>query len=606
MAAEFWAGDNFRETHEREARERLVRAFTSRFKDSSEPIFLAFNVFCHGKEFDLLVLKRDAVIVVDLKNCDKPIIATENGPWRIRDGGLLRGGAAENPFRQIADYRYALMAFLEEKKEKFLRPQKAAQADFGHIRGIVAISPSLHPESDRSAIDTKHVWFRLIGEDGLAELTATLSSKRFSFGREELRILIEEVLKCPRLEPAGTTKAITARTEIDAQPRSLWDNLDLAGRTYYRYRDIEVPLIESPELITGLAARYGCTPLRVGAQIFPGAIVWKNDDRLIAPDSILGEFDDTPPRELKESAMLSPSEYLAARGFIKAEFEKGPIKREGRDYRMTSIKIDGDLPKITGAYGLYYDNVLTQYAMEWELKKALLESGDDVIDVLTKPGVLPLREAAEEGHNPILDGTGRCAVLGVSTLLVFRRRQPDGFFCLLRRRSGQVGVSPGMLHVVPSGVFEAPNREDPWSVEMNVWRELLEEVYNDEEQQGRNEEVFEDYLRSKPPKDSVIDMIERGTAKHSVTGIYCDLFHLRPEICTVLFIEDYKFAEEREVELNWEYARADWNNAVGKVMVPWNEIDDVIENVTPGHGFCPGGAAAFSLGRDWLKRNQGI
>jgi hypothetical protein len=100
-------------------------------------------------------------------------------------------------------------------------------------------------------------------------------------------------------------------------------------------------------------------------------------------------------------------------------------------------------------------------------------------------------------------------------------------------------------------------------------------------------------------------MIERGTAEHSVTGIYCDLFHLRPEICTVLFIEDYTFVEARRMELNWEYV-ADWSHAVGRVRVPWDAIDDVVETVKPGHGFCPGGAACLYLGRDWLKRRHGV
>ena len=317
---------------------------------------------------------------------------------------------------------------------------------------------------------------------------------------------------------------------------------ELPEKTLFRYRDNPVPLIDSLELIRHLEARYRCSTFQLSGKAFPATIIWENEDRIVAPDSILGEFDQTPPAALQRSPVFAPAEYANARAFIKAKYETGPIKYEGVDYRMTRIDASTDLPKIHGAFGLYYDNILTQYAMEWELKKALLKGGSNTINTLTTLGTLPLREAVEAERNPLLDGDGRCAAITVSTLMVFNRPQ-GGFYCLIRRRSTDVGVSPGMLHVVPAGMFEAKNLEDRWSVEMNVWRELLEEVYDEEEQQGTGTPEFEDYIRRKWPISLLIEMIEGGSAEFSVTGICCDLLNLRPEICTVLFVKDPMFCE---------------------------------------------------------------
>ena len=101
----------------------------------------------------------------------------------------------------------------------------------------------------------------------------------------------------------------------------------------------------------------------------------------------------TKPR-LGKPGLLRPTTYPEARSFIKHEYEKGPIKDEAVNYRMTSIDLAGSVPKVHGAFSLYYDNILTQYAMEWELTRALTQLEVRPADLFQK-GTLPLREAVE-------------------------------------------------------------------------------------------------------------------------------------------------------------------------------------------------------------------
>ncbi len=379
-------------------------------------------------------------------------------------------------------------------------------------------------------------------------------------------------------------------------------NLEFAEKTYLRYRTVSDSVVDSEELVSHLKKRYSCEAFRLGNRLFPVTILWKNSDRSVNPDSILGELDKSYPAQMEGSAVLGAAEYGQARAFIKRVYESGPIKYEGIDYRMTDIDLASEIPRIHGAYGWYYDAILTQYAVEWELRKAVSGTKREHLSRLGNSGSLPLREHIEAQCNPLLSGDGRCAALSISTFVVFQRRQ-RGFYCLLRRRSAEVGVSPRMVHVVPAGMFEAKNLEDPWSVEINIWRELLEEVYNDVEHLGTGVPEHEDYIRSKIPIALLLEMMARGAAELSVTGICFDLLNLRPEICTALFINDPAFVEAKRMELNWEYESS---NVGGKFAVRLESIDEVIMEETKRGGFVVSGAACLGLGREWMRRRHGI
>jgi hypothetical protein len=370
-------------------------------------------------------------------------------------------------------------------------------------------------------------------------------------------------------------------------------------RTYLRYRNEPCPRLESPVLVQHLKKRYdNCRPLLFGKTLLPLHVIWKNVTKCIRPDQILGHLDDAKPIHDTTALTYVPAEYGRARKFIKRQYESGRINYEGCEYCMTQIRFESGQPKIDGAFGYYYDSIITQYAIEWELRKALLAGTP--IGALSAPGTLPLREAIEAQGNPALSGHGRRAALSISTLLVFQRS--DGSFsCLIRRRSQEVGVSPGMLHVVPAGMFEAANTGDPWSIELSIWRELLEEVYNDKDLLGGERAEILDHVRGRQPVRLLRHLIDNGEAEFSVTGIVCNLLNLAPEICTVLFVPDPRFVEERKLQINWEYISED---RAGSFHVPWKKIDEVIETETPKYGIVPGAAACISLGREWIKQRH--
>jgi hypothetical protein len=235
--------------------------------------------------------------------------------------------------------------------------------------------------------------------------------------------------------------------------------------------------------------------------------------------------------------------------------------------------------------------------MYWELKKALNECGLSVLEG-KRAGMLPLREAFGFGSQVLYDGDMRTAAISVSMLIVFERRKKE-FWTIICKRSMQVAAHPNMLHVVPSGMFEARNEFERWSVQDALWRELLEEVYDEKEQQIPG---FEDDLAYKEPIQTLSRLLEEKVAEFSVTGICCDLLYVQPEICTVLYVPDNSLTSKRPMHVNWEYSL---DGPPGSFGTPWNQIDKKISSIKTG-GMVPTGAACLSLGRDWIRRRHKI
>lgn len=376
-------------------------------------------------------------------------------------------------------------------------------------------------------------------------------------------------------------------------------DVDLEKRTYFKYRDLRCDSLTSEPVVKLLAERYRCDPLVLGSVPLPVSILWRNDGKVIRPDSVLGTLDVKIPKHHESSAVLGKEDYGTARDFIRRKYEE-KVKYEGLDYRMVSIDLGREVPVIHGAFGRYYDNILTQYALEWELKKALLESSEN-LERLSKTGSLPLREAVEAAaRTPLVNGAGRCAAMTVSMLIVFQRETGE-FNTIVRRRSEDVGVSAGLHHVVPAGMFEAPNAEDNWSLEASIWREFLEEVYDEKELIGTGRAEILDHLYGRLPISILRPLIRAGRAKFSVTGICCDLLTLRTEICAVLYVPTAELAAARPMCLNWEYEATGQD---GAFAIRWDRMPQLMSDLAARRDLVVSGAACIELGRHWLEHHS--
>jgi hypothetical protein len=173
--------------------------------------------------------------------------------------------------------------------------------------------------------------------------------------------------------------------------------------------------------------------------------------------------------------------------------------------------------------------------------------------------------AAQNVHeidNPSLNS--RIAGIGILCLTVVA--DENTFRGSIMRRSNKVAFYKKCYHVVPSAMFDSLTRsyDNEFSVRHTVFREIMEEIFNDEELHDidKTESALSvpfNFFYDKAPLADLLKMLNNGSAILTLLGVGIDLLNLRPEIMVLLIIKDPTWMAKyrSEIWFNWEYANYD-------------------------------------------------
>jgi len=164
----------------------------------------------------------------------------------------------------------------------------------------------------------------------------------------------------------------------------------------------------------------------------------------------------------------------------------------------------------------------------------------------------------ERVADPVADGRYRSTALGVSTLTIVRVRTRgfDGYKLFLSPRSVTVATQRRRYHVIPSGMFQPfvpAESEDvlrsQFSVAAAALREKVEELYGVQELETGDGAVDPQAIFHRREARLLDDLLQAGDAALLYTGVAVNLLALRPEICTLLLINDPGWWERERGEL---------------------------------------------------------
>jgi len=264
---------------------------------------------------------------------------------------------------------------------------------------------------------------------------------------------------------------------------------------------------------------YGCQPFTRAGIEHPVHVFAPEAGQVYAVDSLLAS---RLPHEPQERAFPAYDDST-----LRDLLNRKPGLRNGSTFILQEIR---EKPlQLHGAMGRYFDMLATCAALEGELRAAA-------------QGWMHARKRATyhrhvQPEQSLHSGRGRSAAIGISTLTVFN----DGacYRALLARRSSATALDEGMFHVLPAMMFGPTTAEfkDPreWSVQHQIFREILEELYNLPEQ---HQPSRWDYFYGQPALRRLQAMLAAGSAQLCATGILLNLLTLRPEIATVLIVHD--------------------------------------------------------------------
>lgn len=229
MAVQIWIGEKPEHSNERRAITQLASQLAR--LDGLYVIMVNFSV--GGRTIDVVVLKHDGMFVVELKHCDGRVIGDVNGPWFVENSNGDRkrlNPGRKNPYNQVITYYYALSNFLAEHRAEITANKNT---DTRSIRRVVAIAPTLHPDSQ---IDTD--WkVQVIGLDELPVHVFTERSTNMAWSDDELQ-RIPQLLNCTRWdeiehlvlsEITPPAPPVRPRRPIVAQLLSTWTGQSLIG-----------------------------------------------------------------------------------------------------------------------------------------------------------------------------------------------------------------------------------------------------------------------------------------------------------------------------------------------------------------------------------------
>lgn len=114
--------------------EQLTNVLATGFEAATEPVYLVGNAMFDDKEIDAVLLKQDALFVIEMKDYGGLIHFSETAEW-FADEIEVRGGVHGNPYRQIRANKFGFLNFLIASAPNILTPPTLSQ--YWHIGGVV-------------------------------------------------------------------------------------------------------------------------------------------------------------------------------------------------------------------------------------------------------------------------------------------------------------------------------------------------------------------------------------------------------------------------------------------------------------------------------------
>ncbi|HEY1016765.1 MAG TPA: nuclease-related domain-containing protein, partial [Herpetosiphonaceae bacterium] len=187
MAVQVWIGEKPEHPNERKAIIALANGL-----DRLEGLYVMLaNFSVGGHTIDLVIVKHDAIFIIEMKHCDGKVYGSVNGRWKVVSAsGSVKwlNQGRKNPYNQVIAYYYAFRNFLHDRRFDFLSEQKSSMIDFRACKRLVVIAPTLEPGSD-IMLDWK------VAVKGLDELPTFLVTER----TDEINLTESEMLAIPRM-----------------------------------------------------------------------------------------------------------------------------------------------------------------------------------------------------------------------------------------------------------------------------------------------------------------------------------------------------------------------------------------------------------------------
>lgn len=187
MSLRIFKLEEYDHTHEREQFRNLCSILKDLYDKSAEMHLLFANINFNGVPLDALLIKPDAITVLEFKNYSGNVIAAENGDWKLDDGTIIKGGMGKNPFVQTKNNKFAVITTLNTWFP-------STHVNLGHTSGIVVFNQPVTVDDHLISPKSKS-WFHICDMDHISDKISDITSPAIHYTNSDLDKL-PQILNC--------------------------------------------------------------------------------------------------------------------------------------------------------------------------------------------------------------------------------------------------------------------------------------------------------------------------------------------------------------------------------------------------------------------------
>ena len=189
MPIKIYKSKDFDHTHERVLFDEVCKKLFKEYYFKEEHYLFIANLHVGGRELDGVLIKKDAISIIEFKNFGGHVEFYENGDWPItsfENGNsnttFVKGGNSENPYQQVRQNKFSLLNILNDFA-------KFNYAELGHISGIVLFSKDI--EYDLNKIPSKiSSWFHITDLEDFVKKFNQITSTKICISNSEINDLV--------------------------------------------------------------------------------------------------------------------------------------------------------------------------------------------------------------------------------------------------------------------------------------------------------------------------------------------------------------------------------------------------------------------------------
>ena len=212
MTFKAFRGSTFNHSHENKAFNDLHDLLQQHWSEQDESLYLFGNFFVGGKELDALVIKRNAIIVIDFKNYRGEVKFSENNRWTC-DVVPVKGGNSINPYQQLRTNKFALLDYINSD-----RILLKSYPNLGHIAALTLFQQPI--QFDELQVPAKiRSWFHVSDMLHAVRTIDSIASASIDLPNADLETLIS-TFDVPPYFPDGRPETRTTAAAMESESPS--------------------------------------------------------------------------------------------------------------------------------------------------------------------------------------------------------------------------------------------------------------------------------------------------------------------------------------------------------------------------------------------------